>query len=178
MIFNQLPIKNAFLIELQPHSDERGFFARAFCKEEFRENGLSDEFVQANVSYNSTRGTLRGIHYQDAPHSEAKLVRCTQGSLFDVIVDLRRNSDTFGKWFGVDLTDKNHLALYIPEGCGHGFETLEDFTEAFYMVSARYEPRSEGGVRWDDPSISIDWPISPPTVISDKDSSWPLVGAQ
>lgn len=178
MIFNKLPIQGAFLIEIQSHADERGFFARAFCQAEFHENGLTNDFVQANISYNPIRGTLRGIHYQNAPHSEAKLVRCTQGALFDVIVDLRQDSRTYGKWFGVDLTSQNHSALYIPEGCGHGFETLEDFTEAFYMVSSSYQPKSEGGVRWDDPAIGIQWPISPPKLISPKDSCWPLLGGQ
>ena len=174
MIFTELAVAGAYLIDLEPRSDDRGFFARAFCAHEFAEHGLKDTFVQANLSHNPHRGTLRGMHYQRAPHAEVKLVRCTRGALFDVVVDLRPDSPTYGRWAGAELSADNHRTLYVPEGCAHGFETLVDDTEAFYLVSAFYAPGAEGGMRWDDPQIAIDWPIAPPVLISPKDAEAPL----
>jgi len=175
MIFTELSVVGAFLIDLETHADERGFFARAFCTREFAEHGLQEAFVQTNLSRNPLRGTLRGLHYQRPPHAEVKLVRCTQGALFDVVVDLRPESPSFGQWAGVELSADNGRALYLPEGCAHGFQTLVDNTDAFYLVSACYTPDAEGGLRWNDPHIAIDWPIQPPTLISAKDSSLPTL---
>lgn len=175
MKFTELSVGGAFLVDLTPFADERGFFARAFCAQEFEKAGLNGSFVQANLSYNPRRATLRGLHYQRAPHGEAKLVRCTRGALFDVVVDLRVGSPSFGQWAGSELTAENHRALYVPEGCAHGFETLVDDTEAFYLVSAFYTPTVEGGLRWDDPQVAVNWPIRPPELMSPKDSAWPLL---
>jgi len=173
MIFTELAVAGAFMIDLETHVDERGFFARAFCTREFAAYGLKETFVQANLSHNPLRGTLRGLHYQHPPHAEVKLVRCTQGSLFDVVVDLRPESPSFGQWAGVELSADNGRALYLPEGCAHGFQTLADNTDAFYLVSACYASGAEAGIRWDDPHVAIDWPIRPPSLISAKDSSLP-----
>ncbi|OCB01948.1 dTDP-4-dehydrorhamnose 3,5-epimerase [Acidithiobacillus ferrivorans] len=171
MIFTELSVAGAFLIDLDPHADERGLFARAFCAREFAEHGLKDTFVQANFSHNIHRGTLRGLHYQRAPHAEVKLVRCARGALFDVVVDLRPDSPSYGRWAGAELSADNHCALYVPEGCAHGFETLVDDTDAFYLVSAFYASGAEAGMRWDDPQIAIDWPVYPPVLISPKDAA-------
>lgn len=175
MIFTDLPVKGAYLIDIEPHSDERGFFARSFCAKEFAEHGLQEAFVQANLSHNLHRGTLRGLHYQHPPHAEAKLVRCTRGALFDVVVDLRSESPTYGQWAGAELSADNRRALYVPEDCAHGFQTLVDDTEASYLLSAFYTPGAEGGLRWDDPELDINWPIQPPTLISTKDAGWPVL---
>jgi dTDP-4-dehydrorhamnose 3,5-epimerase len=174
MIFSELPVEGAYLIDLEPHVDGRGFFARSYCAREFAEHGLNETFVQANLSHNARRATLRGLHYQKPPHAEAKLVRCIRGALFDVVVDLRRGSRSYGRWAGVELSANNRRALYVPKGCAHGFETLVDDTEAFYLVSTFYTPDAESGLRWDDPQIAIDWPLRPPASISPKDSEWPL----
>lgn len=175
MTFDELPVAGAYRIGLEPHADERGFFARTFCAREFAERGLVECFVQANLSHNPHRGTLRGLHFQRSPHAEAKLVRCTRGALFDVVVDLRPDSPTYGRWAGVELSADNRRALYVPEGCAHGFQTLSDDTEAFYLVSAFYVPDAEGGLCWDDPRLAIDWPVRPPPLISPKDAAWPTL---
>lgn len=172
MNFTPLAVAGAYRVDIEPHADERGFFARAFCAREFAEQGLCSRFVQANISLNARAGTLRGLHFQRPPHAEVKLVRCTRGALFDVVVDLRRESPSYGRWAGVELSADNHRALYVPEGCAHGFQTLVEDTEAFYLVSDFYAPEAEGGLSWRDPEVGIDWPL-PPTMISPKDAAWP-----
>ncbi len=173
MIFTETKLKNAFIIDVQKHEDERGFFARSYCNREFEAHGLNTNVVQANISYNKTRGTLRGIHTQLRPFGESKLVRCTRGALYDVIVDLRTESETYLQWIGVELTEESYRMLYVPEGFGHSFITLEDETEATYQVTQYYTPAAERGYRWDDPAFNIEWPISP-QVISTKDRSHPF----
>lgn len=172
MIFHPTPLQDAVLIEIEKRGDERGYFARTFCAEEFTQAGLSDTFVQANHSANLRRGTLRGMHFQRAPHREVKLVRCVKGAIFDVIIDLRRDSSTYGRWHGFELTEKNGHALYVPGGFAHGFQTLGEDTHVAYQVSCSYTPAAEGGVRWNDPAFGIVWPLEP-TVLSAKDASWP-----
>jgi len=172
MIFIQTPLPGARLIDLERRGDERGFFARTFCAREFAAEGLKAEFVQANTSWTSQQGTLRGMHYQLAPASEVKLVRCTRGAIWDAILDLRVDSPTFGKSFGAELTAENRRAIYVPEGFAHGFLTLVPDTEVFYMVSAYYSPDLERGVRWNDPEFSIEWPFLPDTV-SARDRAHP-----
>lgn len=173
MNFSECCLKGALLVDLMPFSDERGFFARSFCREEFAERGLKTAVAQCNISYNRARGTLRGMHFQRAPKAEAKLVRCTRGALFDVIIDLRPESPTYCQWLGVELTEDNRRALYIPEGFAHGFQTLVDDTEVFYQMYEYFSPQHADGVRWDDPAFSITWPLPDP-IISDKDRSYPL----
>lgn len=174
MKFTQTDLKDAVLIELEKRGDERGFFARTFCAEEFRKAGLVAEFIQANHSGNVRKGTLRGMHFQRTPHGEVKVVRCVKGAIHDVIVDLRRDSPSYGRWQGFDLTEANGHMLYVPVGFAHGFQTLEDDTHVAYQVSHPYSPGAEGGLRWDDPSVGIVWPLEP-TVISPKDAAWPHV---
>lgn len=168
MKFTPLKIPGAFLVELEPRVDERGFFSRSFCVREFEEHGLAPTVVQCNVSYSNLRGTLRGMHIQRAPHEETKLVRCTRGRLYDVIVDVRKDSPTYCQWVGVELDAQTHNAVFVPRGCAHGFQTLEDDTEAFYQVSAYYSKEFELGYRWNDPSFKIEWPIED-AVLSDRD---------
>lgn len=172
MIFNQTPLKDAYIIELERIEDERGFFARSWCVKEFKQHGLNPNLVQCNVSFNKQKGTLRGMHYQAVPHGEAKLVRCTKGAFYDVIIDLRPDSPTFKQWFGVELTADNHKALYIPEGFAHGFQTLEDDTEVFYQMSEFYHPENARGVRWDDAQFGIMWPVEF-AAISENDARYP-----
>ena len=172
MIFVETPLRGAFVIEIEKYEDERGFFARSWCAREFAAKGLDHHLVQCNVSFNKRKGTLRGLHYQFPPHAEAKLVRCTKGSLFDVIVDLRKDSLTFLKWFGVELTATNHRMLYIPKLFAHGFQTLEDETEIFYQMSQFYEPAAAEGLRWNDPRLGINWPNEDRTM-SQKDQAYP-----
>lgn len=172
MKFNPTPLQDAYVIELEPRGDERGFFARAFCEDEFAKAGLVSRYVQMNNSLNTRKGTLRGMHYQLPPAAEVKVVRCLQGALFDVIVDLRPDSSTCGKWFGIELSGENRKMLYIPRGFAHGFITLRDNTEAFYMVSDAYTPGGERGLRYDDPRFGIEWPLKP-EIVSEKDLSWP-----
>jgi dTDP-4-dehydrorhamnose 3,5-epimerase len=172
MRFTCTPLKNAYVIELEPRADERGFFARLFCQREFADFGLDHRFVQINNSLSQQRGTLRGMHYQLPPSAEVKLFRCISGALYDVIVDLRPHSPTFGHWFGVELTARNRKMIYVPRGFAHGFLTTEPSTEALYLVSAFYNPEQERGIRFDDPSFGIKWPFSP-TEISEKDRHWP-----
>jgi dTDP-4-dehydrorhamnose 3,5-epimerase len=174
MTFTATPLAGAFVIDPEPIEDERGFFARSFCVEEFRARGLNPRVVQCNVSFNRRRGTVRGLHYQRAPHGEAKLVRCTAGALYDVIVDLRPDSPTMQRHFAIELSARNRRMLYIPEGCAHGFQTLEDGTEVFYQMSAPYTADATAGVRWNDPAFGIEWPLEV-TVISERDRSYPDV---
>ena len=169
MIFHETALSGAFLIDLEPHVDTRGFFARSFCSGEFAAHGLASVFVQSNISFNAERGTLRGMHWQTAPHAEAKLVRCTAGSLWDVIVDLRPGSPTRLVWAGFELDARRRRLLYVPEGFAHGFITLESATEVFYEMSAPYVADASRGFRWDDPGIGIVWPL-PPQRISDQDA--------
>ena len=158
MIFTETKLKGAFIIALEPREDERGFFARSWCEDEFKQNGLNPRLAQCNISFNKKRGTLRGMHYQAAPLAEAKLVRCTMGAIYDVIVDLRNDSPTFKQWVSVELTAENRLALYVPEDFAHGFQTLMDNTEVFYQMTEFYHPECARGVRWDDPVFGIVWP--------------------
>jgi dTDP-4-dehydrorhamnose 3,5-epimerase len=168
MIFTETPLRGAYLIDLEKRGDDRGFFARAFCEREFGALGLATRFVQVNNSLSAQRGTLRGMHYQLAPKAETKLVRCIRGALWDVALDLRPGSPTFGQSFGAELTAENRRMMYVPKGFAHGFVTLVDGTEAFYFVDEFYAPDLERGVRWDDPRFEVSWPI-PPAVLSDKD---------
>lgn len=174
MIFTETRLKGAFIIELQPIMDERGFFSRSFCKNEFESLGLETDVAQCNVSFNNKKGILRGMHFQHHPKAEAKLVRCTRGVIYDVIVDLRPSSQTYCKWETVELSNENHKALYIPEGFAHGFQTLEDNTEVFYQMFEFFAPEYASGVRWDDPAFGIKWPLANP-IISEKDRSYPLL---
>jgi dTDP-4-dehydrorhamnose 3,5-epimerase len=168
MRFTETPIAGAFLVDLEKRGDDRGFFARSFCENEFSAHGLSPRFVQVNNSLSRSKGTLRGMHYQRAPKAETKLVRCIRGSLYDVILDLRQDSPTFGRSFGAELSADNRRMMYVPKGFAHGFITLEDDTETFYFVDEFYAPESERCVRWNDPRFAIEWPLAP-VVISDKD---------
>lgn len=172
MIFHETPLKGAYTIELEKRGDDRGFFARFFCTEEFSKQGLSHSFAQINDSLTGKKGTLRGMHYQMMPSAEIKIVRCISGALYDVILDLRPDSPTFGQWFGETLSADNRTMMYCPKGFAHGFVTLEDDTEAFYLVSDPYAPELERGIRYNDPKFNIEWPVEPQE-ISDKDSSWP-----
>jgi dTDP-4-dehydrorhamnose 3,5-epimerase len=173
LIFVPTPLAGAFVVDLKRLEDERGFFARAFCREEFAELGLNAAVAQCNISFNPKRGTLRGLHFQVEPHAEAKLVRCTQGAVWDVIVDLRPESPTFKKPFSLELNAASRRALYIPEGFAHGFQTLSDDAEVLYMMAESFHPESARGVRWDDPAFGIEWPIADPTM-SDRDRAFPL----
>jgi dTDP-4-dehydrorhamnose 3,5-epimerase len=172
MIFTETQLDGAFVIEPEAVNDRRGFFARVFCEREFAAHGLNPSLVQCNISFNQDRGTLRGMHYQIAPNEEVKIVRCTMGAVYDVIIDLRSRSATYLQWLGVELTSVNHRMLYVPEGFAHGYLTLTANAEVFYQVSAFYAPDSERGVRWDDPAFKIEWP-SRPQVVSDKDAHHP-----
>ena len=172
MKFNQSPLAGAYTIELEKRGDERGFFARFFCTDEFSEQGLCSSFAQINNSLTGNKGTLRGMHYQMMPSAEVKVVRCISGSLYDVILDLRPDSPTFGQWFGETLSAENRRMMYCPKGFAHGFITLEENTEAFYLVSDPYAPDLERGMRFNDPRFNIEWPIDP-VEISDKDNTWP-----
>jgi dTDP-4-dehydrorhamnose 3,5-epimerase len=172
MIFTETKLKGAFIIEPERLEDDRGFFARSWCQREFEAHGLNPRLVQCSISYNKSRGTLRGIHYQTAPYEESKLVRCTSGSIYDVIIDLRPQSPTFRQHVGLVLTARNHKMLYVPEGFGHGFLTLEDNTEVFYQMSEFYSADHAKGVRWNDPAFGIEWPLAPSTM-SDQDRSCP-----
>lgn len=173
MEFIAQPVADCYVVALEPFADDRGFFARAFSTDDFAEVGLASSISQINVSRSTQSGTVRGIHWQIAPHAEAKLVRCTQGRLFDVCVDVRPGSPTRGKWVGVELTSENHLALYVPPGCGHAHQTLEPDTQILYTTSAPYAPEAERGARWDDPAFSIEWPQTEGVTLSDKDRGWP-----
>ncbi|WP_017301135.1 dTDP-4-dehydrorhamnose 3,5-epimerase [Nodosilinea nodulosa] len=172
MIFEATNLKDAFVIDLEIRSDDRGGFARTFCAKEFEEHGLKPMVAQCNMSFNYKKGTLRGMHYQLAPAAETKLVRCTRGAIYDVIIDIRPDSPTYMQHFGVELTADNRKALYVPELFAHGYQALTDDAEVIYQVGEFYSPGYEQGIRYDDPTFGIEWPI-PVTVISDKDSKWP-----
>lgn len=174
MRFIETDISGAWLIMPTFHQDDRGRFARTWCATEFAEHGLDFNPVQMNLGYNILKGTTRGMHLQDAPALEAKLVRCTKGMIFDVVLDLRPDSPTYGKWYGTVLSDDNASSLFLPEGCAHGYQTLVDGTEMSYMASASYTPRAARGVRYDDPVFGIEWPLTA-TVMSDQDRNWPLL---
>ena len=172
MIFTETELRGAFIIEPEPIRDERGFFARTWCKKEFSGHGLNPNLAQCNTSFNKKRGTLRGMHYQAAPFAEAKLVRCTMGAIYDVIIDIRKESETYLKWFACELTAQNRKMLYVPEGFAHGFQTLEDNTEVFYQMSESYHEEYARGIRWNDPAFSIIW-LANVNLISERDSSYP-----
>jgi len=172
MIFTETALKGAFLIALERQEDARGFFTRTWCQREFEAHGLRTQWVQCNVSFNRKKGTLRGMHYQAAPYEEVKLVRCTMGAIYDVIIDLRADSPTFKRWVAVELTAVNRCMLFIPEGFVHGFQTLRDNTEAFYQMSQFYAPEYARGVRWDDPAFNITWPLAKP-IMSERDRHHP-----
>jgi dTDP-4-dehydrorhamnose 3,5-epimerase len=171
MIFHKTKLPGVVEIHLELKPDERGFFARTWCQREFQEHGLSPKAVQCSVSFNAHKGTLRGIHYQAAPYQEAKIVRCTTGSIYDVVVDLRPDSPTFKDWIGVKLSASDRNMVYVPEGCAHGFLTLEDETEVLYQMSEFYHPESARGARWDDPVFRIVWPAEV-QVISERDRTY------
>ena len=171
MKFRETKLKGAYIIELEKLEDERGYFARAWCQREFLKHGLDPVLVQCNVSYNPRRGTLRGMHYQEPPHAETKLVRCTRGAVYDVIVDLRPDSETFLQWISLELTADNGRMMYAPKGFAHGFQALEDHSMVFYQVSEFYAPDHCGGARWNDPQLNIIWPCDV-TVISTQDKGW------
>jgi dTDP-4-dehydrorhamnose 3,5-epimerase len=174
MNFASTPLAGAYLIELKRIEDERGFFARSFCQNEFSEHGLNPRIAQCNVSFNRQRSTLRGMHFQVAPHEEAKVVRCTQGAIWDVIVDLRPGSPTLHKWYGVELSAASRRSLYVPEGFAHGFQTLTDDAEVLYLMSEFYHPDAGRGLRWDDPRLAISWPLPDP-ILSARDRNYPLL---
>lgn len=171
MKFISLPLMDAYTIELEPTVDERGFFARTWCAQEFKLRGLNPNLAQCSVSFNRQKGTLRGLHYQNEPYPEAKLVRCCSGSIYDVILDLRPTSPSYREWFAVELTAANHKMVYVPQGFAHGFQTLADETEVFYQISESYRPELAGGVRWDDPQFAIKWPVREP-IISERDRTF------
>lgn len=173
MIFTETQLKDAYVLELEKRIDQRGFFARTFCENEFNEQGILFSPVQANISFNKHNHTLRGMHYQAFPFQEDKLVRCVKGCIYDVIIDIRPNSETLSKWFAVELSERNMKMLFIPKGFAHGFLTLEAETEVCYLMSEFYHPGAGKGFRWDDPSFAIEWPEDV-EMISDKDKQWPL----
>jgi dTDP-4-dehydrorhamnose 3,5-epimerase len=174
--FISTPLDGLYVVELERRHDDRGFFARAFCMREFQDHCLEQTVAQCNISYNEKEGTLRGLHYQASPYEEAKLVRCTRGGIYDVAVDIRPDSGTYLKWFATELTSVNERMMFIPKGFAHGFQTLVDKSEVFYLMSQFYHPESARGIRYDDPKLAINWPIAR-RVISDKDRSYALIGA-
>ena len=174
MIFRETALRGARVIELEPHTDDRGQFVRTWCRDEFTSHGLDVEFAQSSVSINPKQGTVRGLHWQVAPHAEAKLVRCVRGAIYDVIVDVERGSTTFGNWIALTLTPQSQLMLYVPTGFAHGFQTLIDDTEVNYLLSSPYVAAAGRGLRYDDPALAISWPL-PVSRISDRDRSWPLL---
>ncbi len=171
MIFTETKLDGAFLIDIEERTDERGFFARSWCQKEFEQHGLVPRVVQANISFNHKKGTVRGMHYQASPYEETKLVRCTRGAIYDVIVDLRKGSPTYCQWISAELTADNRRMIFVPEGFAHGFQTLTDATEVCYQVSQFYTPGAERGARFNDPAFGIRWPLDV-TVISEKDANW------
>jgi dTDP-4-dehydrorhamnose 3,5-epimerase len=176
MIFTESSLPGAYLVDIERLADERGFFARSYCAEEFAAQGLGPELRQCSVSYNTRKGTLRGMHYQGAPREEHKLVRCTAGAIYDVIVDIRSSSPTYRRWLGTELTADSRRSLFIPPGFAHGFMSLTDNAEVYYMISVAHAPGFSRGLRWSDPAFAIEWPCSP-TVISARDAAYPLFDA-
>ena len=172
MIFKPTSLSGVVVVEPERHADERGSFARTYCADEFRANGLDSRIAQCSTSFNGRAATLRGLHYQREPYGEVKLVRCTRGAVFDVAVDLRADSPTYCRWVGVELTAENGRALYVPEGCAHGFLTLVDGSEVYYQISQPFRPEAGAGVRWDDPAFGVAWPFAP-AVIADRDATYP-----
>jgi dTDP-4-dehydrorhamnose 3,5-epimerase len=172
MKFIQTSIAGAWLVTLEPRGDDRGSFARSFCTAEFAAHGLETSYIQQNVSRSAKKGTLRGMHFQSAPYGEDKLIRCLRGAIVDIIIDLRPDSPTFRKWEAFELNDENKRQLLVPKGFGHGFQTVSDHVEVTYLVTAKYTPSAESGVRWNDPAFGIKWPLEP-TDMSDKDRNWP-----
>ena len=175
MIFTETRLAGAFTIDVEPHEDERGFFARVWDGEEFAQHGLDTRVVQSSIAYNRAAGTLRGLHFQALPFAETKLVRCTRGAIWDVVVDLRPGSPTFLEWVAVELSAENRRTLYVPEQFAHGYQTLEDGSEVWYQMSAPYAPQAARGLRWDDPKLGIEWPPAERRVISERDLAWPDV---
>jgi dTDP-4-dehydrorhamnose 3,5-epimerase len=171
MIFQETKLKGAFIIEPERLEDERGFFARSFCRQEFKRLGIDFNISQCNISFNKNKGTLRGMHYQSAPYEEAKLISCTKGKIYDVIIDLRKDSAAYCQWQAIELSDENYKMLYVPKGFAHGFQTLADNTAVLYQMSEFYHPESAQGVRWSDPAFGIKWPLSN-SVISEKDMNY------
>ncbi len=176
MIFTETKLKGAFILEIKQIADERGFFGRSWCRKEMEEHGLNGNVVQANTSFSKSKGTIRGLHYQKHPYEETKLMRCTKGAIYDVIIDLRKDSPTFLEWIGVELTENNYKMLYVPEGFAHGFITLADNSEVTYLVTQFYTPGAEAGIRFNDPQFNINWPVEVSTV-SEKDKSHPYFNA-
>lgn len=172
MIFTETELSGAYVIEIEKVEDKRGFFARSWDKKEFEKHGLNPNLVQCSISLNIKKGILRGMHFQDSPYEETKLVRCTKGRIFDVMVDLREDSPSKNKWFGVELTESNHKMLYVPEGFAHGFQTLENDSEVSYQISETYKPEYSKGIRWNDKFFEIKWPLIP-TIMSKKDEKHP-----
>lgn len=172
MIYTETKLKGAFIVDIAPNIDKRGFFARSWCVQESVDAGLNTSLVQCNISFNDKKGTLRGMHFQKSPFGEIKLVRCTRGGIYDVIIDIRPESDTFRQWVAVELTQDNYRSLYIPEGFAHGFCTLEDNTEVFYQMSSEYVSKAAAGIRWNDPSIDIEWPEME-YILSQRDMQFP-----
>ena len=173
MNIQKTAVDGACLLEFQAYEDERGYFTRAFCAKEFAKAGLPLKIVQANLAGSVTKGTLRGMHYQVAPYEEAKLIRCIRGSIFDVVVDIRPASATYGSWFGAELNAENRLMMFVPNGCAHGYLTLANDSEVYYLVSEFYESSAERGIRWNDPTFNVQWPITEELILSDKDRAWP-----
>lgn len=172
MVFVETKLQGVYVIEVEKTEDERGFFARTFCRHEFEAHGLDTRVAQCSTSFNKRKGTLRGMHYQTAPYAEAKLVRCTAGAVYDVAVDLRPDSPTYKKWTAVELTKDNRRAIYIPAGCAHGFQTVVDDTEVYYQISESYHPEIAKGIRWDDPVFGVRWPLPEGPILSEKDRSY------
>lgn len=177
MIFTPTSLRGVFLVEPELLKDERGFFARTFCQDEFRKHGLEWQWEQCSISFNERAGTLRGMHYQSPPFAETKVVRCTKGAIYDVVLDLRAGSPSEGSWQAFELTEENRKMLYVPEDCAHGFQTLSDKTEVFYEISRMYSAEHSHGIRWNDPAYQIDWPLPAP-ILSQRDSNFPLRGAK
>jgi dTDP-4-dehydrorhamnose 3,5-epimerase len=176
MIFTATDVEGAYVIDPEPFVDDRGLFARVFDEDTFRELGLSTRFPQCSVSYNPVKGTMRGMHFQRGEHAEAKLIRCTRGAIYDVAIDLRPGSPTLHRWAAAELTAENHRQFYVPEGCAHGFLTLEPDSEVYYQISAAYSPEASAGVRWDDPAFGVTWPFAP-VVMSPKDAAYEALRA-
>jgi dTDP-4-dehydrorhamnose 3,5-epimerase len=177
LIFTRTHLENAYVIDVERHADERGFLARTFCEREFAENGAPMRIVQSSTIHSPRGNTLRGLHYQEVPHTEIKLVRCTRGSIFLVMVDLRPGSGTRNGWFGVELKARDERMAYVPEGFAQGYQTLEDDTEVHYQMSHQYVPEAARGVRWDDPAFGIEWPAAEERIISERDLAWPAHSA-